>query len=218
MSTYYGLVVYVELGNTKINKTVPGPRNIKCPPQILIDHQGKFHFSGKCFLWDNKHEPYVITPCKITSLHKSSFKESFLNHLFVCVWEEDSPWANIRCQSSSFFCLRKISPELKSVPILLYFVCGMPVQHGWWVEQVRTQNPNLGTPGHQSRVRGTLTTWPWGQPLNHLFDDLNTDPFWRIQGLSVGRKVLEKLTSKNCFYLWVYLFLSFFPNFKNNYS
>ena len=28
------------------------------------------------------------------------------------------------------FLLRKIGPELTSVPIVLYFVCGMPPQHG----------------------------------------------------------------------------------------
>ena len=43
--------------------------------------------------------------------------------------EEDWPWSNICCQSSSF-CLRKIVPELTSVPIFLYFVCGTPPQHG----------------------------------------------------------------------------------------
>ena len=33
----------------------------------------------------------------------------------------------------SFFLLKKISPELTSVPIFLYFPCGLPPQHGWWV-------------------------------------------------------------------------------------
>ena len=35
--------------------------------------------------------------------------------------EEHWPWANICCQSSSF-CLRKIVPELTSVPVILYFM------------------------------------------------------------------------------------------------
>ena len=43
--------------------------------------------------------------------------------------EEDWPWANICCQSFSF-CLRKIVPELTSVPVFLYFVCELPPQHG----------------------------------------------------------------------------------------
>ena len=36
---------------------------------------------------------------------------------------------NICCHSSSFY-LRKIVPELPSVPVFLYFVCGMLPQHG----------------------------------------------------------------------------------------
>ena len=43
--------------------------------------------------------------------------------------EEDWPWANICCQSSSFY-LRRIVPELISVPIFLYFVNGKSSQHG----------------------------------------------------------------------------------------
>ena len=43
--------------------------------------------------------------------------------------KEDWPWANIGCQSSSF-CLRKVAPELSSMPIFLYFVCRMLSQHG----------------------------------------------------------------------------------------
>ena len=43
--------------------------------------------------------------------------------------EEDSPWANVCCQSSSF-CLRNICPQLTSVPF--YFVCRSLPQHGHW--------------------------------------------------------------------------------------
>ena len=51
-------------------------------------------------------------------------------HLFVGGdGEEDCPWANICCQSSSF-CLKKIITELTSVAIFLYFVCGALPQHG----------------------------------------------------------------------------------------
>ena len=35
-------------------------------------------------------------------------------NFFVCMCGEDSPWANICCQSSSFFSLGKISSELTS--------------------------------------------------------------------------------------------------------
>ena len=38
-------------------------------------------------------------------------------------------FGNVCCQAS-FFCLRKILPELTSVPVFLYFACGMLPQHG----------------------------------------------------------------------------------------
>ena len=31
------------------------------------------------------------------------------------------------------FFLRKTSPKLTFVPVFLYFICGWPPQHGWWV-------------------------------------------------------------------------------------
>ena len=43
--------------------------------------------------------------------------------------EEVWPWVNIHCQHFSF-CLRKIVPELTSVPVLLYPVCQSSAQHG----------------------------------------------------------------------------------------
>ena len=72
--------------------------------------------------------------------------------LFIYFGEEDWPWANISWQSSSF-CLRKITAELTSTPIFLYFVCGILTQHGLmsgvWVF---TQDLSPWTPGSQSRV------------------------------------------------------------------
>ena len=51
-----------------------------------------------------------------------------------------------------FFFLRNISPELTSVPIFLYFICGMPTT-AWGAKRchVPTRDPNRRTPGHQSR-------------------------------------------------------------------
>ena len=51
--------------------------------------------------------------------------------LFLSFGEEDWPWANTCCQSSSF-CLRKSGPELTSVLIFFYSssICGMLPQHG----------------------------------------------------------------------------------------
>ena len=60
------------------------------------------------------------------------------------------------CQAYShffFFFLRKISPELTSVPILLHFICGMPTT-AWLAKRchVCTLDPNWWTPGHRSRT------------------------------------------------------------------
>ena len=65
-----------------------------------------------------------------TSFHSFPLKHKFplLSLHFSSFSEEDWPWANICCQSSSF-CLRKIIPELISIPICLYFVCGLLPQH-----------------------------------------------------------------------------------------
>ena len=74
-----------------------------------------------------------------------------------------SPELTSVCQSSSF-CLRKIVPELISVPIYLYFVCGTPPQYGLmsgvWVH---TQDPNLQTCATRAECRN-LTTTRLGQP------------------------------------------------------
>ena len=49
------------------------------------------------------------------------------------------------------FFLRKISPELTSMPIFLYFICGTPTT-AWLAKQchVRTQDSNQWTQGCQS--------------------------------------------------------------------
>ena len=48
------------------------------------------------------------------------------------------------------FLLRKIGPELTSVPIFLYIICGMPTT-AWLAKQchVHTQHPNRRTPGRR---------------------------------------------------------------------
>ena len=68
-----------------------------------------------------------------------------------------------------FFFLRKISPELTSVPIFLYFRCGMRAT-AWLDKQCIGPHPGskLVNPGHQSRAHD-LTTVPPGQPLNIIF-------------------------------------------------
>ena len=58
------------------------------------------------------------------------------------------------CKLITFlFLVRKIVPELTSVAISFYFVCGMPLQHGLMRgAKVRAWDQNLRTLGRQSRV------------------------------------------------------------------
>ena len=64
---------------------------------------------------------YIKTMC----CKKSKFSELLLYFFF----EEDQPSANSHCQSS--FLLRKIGPELTSVPSFLHFLyVGHQPQHG----------------------------------------------------------------------------------------
>ena len=56
--------------------------------------------------------PYFINICCCPDLDLSTLRPTTAPTLFVC--QEDSPWANIHWQSSSFF----------------LFLCGPPPQHG----------------------------------------------------------------------------------------
>ena len=82
---------------------------------------------------------------------------------FVCVCEEDWPWANIYCQSSSL-CLRKMAPEPTSVQSCS-ISCGMPPQHGLMTgarstPRIWTQEPRVAEAEHANP-----TTIPPGQSL-----------------------------------------------------
>ena len=68
------------------------------------------------------------------------------------------------------FFLRKISPELTSVPIFLSFICGTPTT-AWRVKKchVRTQDLELVNPGRREAERVNLTTVPRGRPLIPVF-------------------------------------------------
>ena len=69
----------------------------------------------------------------------------------------------ILCLTFSF--LRKTGPELTSVPIFLYFLCGLPIT-AWCAKwcHVHTGDPNWRIPGHQSGC-ANLTAAPPGRPL-----------------------------------------------------
>ena len=84
---------------------------------------------------------------------------------FLCVWRR-LPWANIHCQSSFLFCLRKISPELTTMPIFFHFVCGMPPQMadewsrstpGIWTCKPRL--PKWACRTWTTRLQGQLPHW-----------------------------------------------------------
>ena len=125
-----------------------------CQPTLVHAlHVEKFLVWGKCGL-SSTWVTALIFPfpshAALCSYPNTSIALSLKEYLFLCVCEEDWSWANICCQSSSF-CLRKMVPELTSLPIFFNFVCGTLPQHGLmsWV-QVCTWNLDLWTPGRQT--------------------------------------------------------------------
>ena len=48
----------------------------------------------------------------------------------VCTWSVYHMEARNNKELRPFLCVRKIGPELTSMPILLHFVYGVPPQHG----------------------------------------------------------------------------------------
>ena len=112
---------------------------LSCSDQILRHHLGLFFTAGS--LWDfPSWISDVISPAP--PLHTSSHNSGpfscsgvtvvapkiYIHHLLYPI----SPnlfyvLLRIMFLSSSFFLLRKIGPELTSVPIFLYFIRGMPV-------------------------------------------------------------------------------------------
>ena len=92
---------------------------------FINDVSDFFAIWNSCFwVLEGKFLQFFVL-CTIQGL-STPYSFCFLGFFFC---EEDWPSAYICCQSSSF-CLRKMVPELTSVPILLYFVYGMPPQHG----------------------------------------------------------------------------------------
>ena len=63
----------------------------------------------------------------------------------------------------------KISPELTSVPIFLYFICGIPTT-AWLDERHHVCPQNLNHPTQATKPEhATLTAPPSSQPLLLLF-------------------------------------------------
>ena len=110
------------------------------------------HFGGK--------------PCPGTHfppVHIRDFNSAFQSHLSGGLlvisqfpWDDLSPSAfhhTLKRCFAFFFFLRKISPELTSMPIFFYFIYGMPTT-AWLDERCRvcTRDPNWRTPGRRSRT------------------------------------------------------------------
>ena len=102
----------------------------------------------------------LITNIPVLFLLGTELSLMSLYSYFFGFFEEDQPWANIHCQSSTFF-LRKIGPELTSVPIFRYFTCGVPAT-AWLDKQsiglrLGSEPVNHGPPKQSAQT----------QPLHH---------------------------------------------------
>ena len=103
------------------------------------------------------HHEHALLAGKLALQLVTSWCDAYI----FCVCEEDWPWANISCQSSSF-CLRKIVAELTPVPVFSV-LCGMLPQHSlmnsaWSIPGIRTCKP-----WDAEAERVNLTTMPPGQ-------------------------------------------------------
>ena len=68
---------------------------------------------GRCTMhWGSEGTMRVLAPCLAHDMHLQN-GYFYLFKFFIF-----------------YFLVKKISPELTSMPILLYFVCGVPPQHG----------------------------------------------------------------------------------------
>ena len=73
------------------------------------------------------------------------------------------------CLKKSFFFLRKISPELTSVPIFLYFICGTPAT-AWCAKRCHVHTgTGIGKPLAAEVERVNLTAAPPGWPRSQVF-------------------------------------------------
>ena len=85
---------------------------------------------------------------------------------------------------SFFFRLTKIVPELTSVPIFPYFVCGLHHSMVWWVmcrsaPRIRTHKPQAT----EAECRN-ITTMPQGRPPTGIFNECGYNVFLKPSHLS----------------------------------
>ena len=110
-----------------------------CNILIIASHKEAhiwlFHYVSEgvwSFDWGGNHRISLFKGIYFHTAKISFFFFSFcflFFFLFFC--EEDWPWANIQCQSSSF-CLRKIVAELTSCANLPLFYVGCHHSMAWW--------------------------------------------------------------------------------------
>ena len=144
----------------------PPPLGSQCPPLSPLAPLSFGHTLLLLFL----DTPGILLPQGLYKLYclcgkytlgsqsvKPKIQIPLLVFLFLFFWEEDWPWDNIHCQSSSF-CLRKIVAELTSVPVFLYFM--WDTSTAWLDEQryVCARDLKLWTQGHRSRERELYAT------------------------------------------------------------
>ena len=112
-----------------------------------------------------------------------------LSIFYFLFGEEDFPELTSNCQSSSF-CLRKIVPELTSMPIFLYFVCGMLPQHDLMsCVQIHARDPNSRNLGCQSREcelnHQATRSAPNCHFIPHFFELLSHVDGWKLSKQSL---------------------------------
>ena len=103
------------------------------------------------------------------------------------------------------FLVRKIVPELTSVTIFLYFVCGTPPQHSL-MNRVKVHAPDPGpwTQDHQSRVC-ELNHSATGLAPKNIFEFLMT---WRsaqditLKSKRLEYKIIQKFSPNFILYVW----------------
>ena len=58
------------------------------------------------------------------------FLFSYPFYFLLCHLNTEVFFRSSFCPNDFFFLVKKIGPQLTSVPVFLYFVCGMPPRHG----------------------------------------------------------------------------------------
>ena len=98
--------------------------------------------------WQLLNQPWLMRAQVLGSVH--SLHLCHHGHYFF--FRKISP--ELIAANPPLLLLKKTGPELTSMPIFLYFICGTPTT-AWRAKwcHVRTRDPNRQTPGHPPRSR-----------------------------------------------------------------